>query len=705
MNDRLFRLLPAHLRMQDEQADGALRALLAIVSEQLQRVDANIEQLYDNWFIETCEEWVVPYIGDLLGVTPQYVFDANVASLRPLVANTLGFRRRKGTAAMLEDVARAVTGWPARASEMFRSLAVTQHQNHLAGPPRSPNLRDASALELVGSPFETVGRFAEVRRIAPRRGRYNLGNVAIFVWRLLAIPLEGVPARGDATAGPGRFRFNALGVDVPLFNPARTKALEDRLEEPDVPGPLRRRALYDELVAARAALAAGTDPSYRYFAAEQPAFRIVPFGESAIAPELIQICNLEDWSTLPAPIVTTLPGGGTSTTRVAVDPRLGRIAFVSGAAPDAVHVDYSFGFSDEVASGGYDRSAGFEDVAATVYTVTANDPSLAVDAALEAAIAQWVTEGRPDARFEIEDSAVYSVAPLAVPDGVHVEIRAADHQRPVLRLDGSWAITLDPDATLLVDGVLVAGAPIEVTTAGPAGPAVDHHLTLRHCTVVPGLDSSSDGSPASPEAVSLLSTSASTGRLRLRLQACVCGRIDARDGDAAYESAVTIEDGIVDAATGVAPALAGHDIQLSRVTVLGATTARSMSASECIFDETVLVTRTQIGCVRYCYVPPGSIVPRTYRCQPDLAIELAPGVDQATIRARVVPAFVSRHYPQPGYAQLGASIPEEIRTGAEDGGQIGAFHRLHEPQRESNLRTSLDEYLRFGLEAGVFFVT
>ena len=33
---------------------------------------------------------------------------------------------------------------------------------------------------------------------------------------------------------------------------------------------------------------------------------------------------------------------------------------------------------------------------------------------------------------------------------------------------------------------------------------------------------------------------------------------------------------------------------------------------------------------------------------------------------------------------------------------MGAFHELFEPQRETNLRIRLDEYLRFGLEAGVF---
>ena len=36
---------------------------------------------------------------------------------------------------------------------------------------------------------------------------------------------------------------------------------------------------------------------------------------------------------------------------------------------------------------------------------------------------------------------------------------------------------------------------------------------------------------------------------------------------------------------------------------------------------------------------------------------------------------------------------------------MGATHLLYGPQRESNLLLRLDEYLRFGLEAGYFYAT
>ena len=44
-------------------------------------------------------------------------------------------------------------------------------------------------------------------------------------------------------------------------------------------------------------------------------------------------------------------------------------------------------------------------------------------------------------------------------------------------------------------------------------------------------------------------------------------------------------------------------------------------------------------------------------------------------------------------------------TGADDGGEIGVMHALQQALRESNLRVRLQEYLRFGLVAGLFHAT
>jgi hypothetical protein len=48
---------------------------------------------------------------------------------------------------------------------------------------------------------------------------------------------------------------------------------------------------------------------------------------------------------------------------------------------------------------------------------------------------------------------------------------------------------------------------------------------------------------------------------------------------------------------------------------------------------------------------------------------------------------------------------DEVRRGADDESEMGAFHSLYAPQRETNLQIRLREYLRVGLAAGIFYET
>jgi hypothetical protein len=175
---------------------------------------------------------------------------------------------------------------------------------------------------------------------------------------------------------------------------------------------------------------------------------------------------------------------------------------------------------------------------------------------------------------------------------------------------------------------------------------------------------------------------------------------------------LTIVDSIVDGVGGIAVLAPTADAEIQTSTVLGpvgsaaANGVRTLQAGNSIFTAQVFVERRQTGCVRFCYVAQNSRTPRRYRCQPDLALQnVSDPLSQATIRARLTPAFTSAVYGQPGYAQLGQSCALEISTGAEDGAAMGAFDFLKEPQRLDNLRTSLEDFLRFTLEAGIFFVT
>lgn len=169
----------------------------------------------------------------------------------------------------------------------------------------------------------------------------------------------------------------------------------------------------------------------------------------------------------------------------------------------------------------------------------------------------------------------------------------------------------------------------------------------------------------------------------------------------------------------------GPPTSLVRTTVFGEVHVQELTlASEVIFTGRVSSKRRQHGCVRFSFVPEGSETPRRYRCQPDFEIaqeteaaERAAAAAGTTlsstdrdairddVRSWLLPAFTDIHYGLPGYGQLLVSCPQQIQTGAEDGSEMGAFCFLKQAQRIVSLRVRLQEYLPFGLEPGLIFVT
>jgi hypothetical protein len=132
---------------------------------------------------------------------------------------------------------------------------------------------------------------------------------------------------------------------------------------------------------------------------------------------------------------------------------------------------------------------------------------------------------------------------------------------------------------------------------------------------------------------------------------------------------------------------------VTNCTILGTTAVRILTASNTIFRDRVAVRRLQDGCVRFSYLPFDSRTPRRYRCQP------------VTGESGVEPVFTATQPVDPACAQLAATCPEEIARGADDEGEMGVYHYLQQPRRTANLTAQLDRYLRFGLEAGIFFAT
>lgn len=676
--DRLYALLPAIHRIRDAEQGYPLRELLAVIAEQVAAMEENLAQLYDDQFIETCAPWVAPYIGDLIGYRSLHGVAPNVASPRADVANTIRYRRRKGTAAMLEQLARDVTGWPARAVEFFQLLGWTQNMNHVRLQAHyAPDLRNWAALYWRGSAFDTLAHTVDVRHIDTGAARHHIPNIGITLWRVRAFPLTRSPAVEDPDIGGGlRFRFNPLGVDMALYNTPETEVEISHLAEPgNVPMPLARRWLKahrDDYYGAGKSLWLELDGS----------------PPQQIAGHQIHVCDLSDiqdgggnliaWAHQPA------AGSGV----VAIDPVLGRIAFADLPASPPL-VSFHYGFTMAIGGGEYERG----DPAVPVSPVHAVQDGAALQPALDA-----VQDG---GTVEARDSYRYVETPvITVNAGRTAVVRAVNGARPLLVADGEIELDLGAEATLILDGWVIQGGTLIMAAFADAQP---RYLVLRDCTLVPGPRTQGDGSPPQADDPGLVVHHAFA---RIELERCITAPLHlAEDAEATLRECIldaTAQNLIACRAPGADTLMPGGELTLESCTVIGKVHARQIAlASDCLFVAALAesdswkaplwVERRQQGCIRFSYIPPGSRTPHRYRCQPEEG-------DQS-----IRPHFTSLRYGDPGYCQLQQVTSDKIRRGAHDESEMGVLHGLYQPQRETNLQVRMEEYLRFGLEAGLIY--
>jgi photosystem II stability/assembly factor-like uncharacterized protein len=363
--ERLYKLLPAIYQTYDQLQGESLRALLALLEQELKTLEADIEGLYENWFIETCDDWVVPYIGDLLDVQRLSATSARTfgQERRAYVANTLAYRRRKGTVIVVEQLAQDVSGWRGKAVEFIDWLARTQPLN--TGVPTFTNtvdLRIATRIDRLDNPFCGGAYTPEVRA----NGRYTSSNIGLFLWRLQSYPITRVTARA---IGEGYYTFNPLGYNhIPLFNQPQTKISTTQPSSGiHIPGILRRSILYEEIRQLRM----NEQPLQAGYWNKSPVLQIYINGQSApLLPEQILITDLRNINlaenintrtqqlSKEAVIANNDSQDNLLALRfeVAVDPELGRLVFLNNPFPEHVEVSYSYGFSGDIGGGTYNRS-------------------------------------------------------------------------------------------------------------------------------------------------------------------------------------------------------------------------------------------------------------------------------------------------------------------------------------------------------------
>jgi hypothetical protein len=720
--DQLFALLPAVYRNRDGDIGGPLQSLYVVLAQQLGIVEDNIRQLYDDQFIETCAPWVIPYIGDLIGYNSIYEVGGASFDSRAEVANTIGYRRRKGTLLALEQVTADVSGRTSVAVEEFRRLITTESMRLVRpGHTSTVNLRQTFALDRFGTAFDTENRIVDVRRIAPRLrlmpdpdtapldislhgpGRFNIPDIAIHLWRLKSRPVVNAPA---FPIGGGRYLFSPLGANMPLFSqpPARASfsGLRTRL---DVAEPIDRIEFARSL---------RTPDAHAFYG---PSGNILLVADGVPIPSWQIVCaNLSD---LGGGAWCTVPDG-----RIAIDPELGRIAFAADLPiPQSLRLNFSYGSAAEIGGGPYDRSASLTSLKPaheSLFVIIG-----ATTATLESAIGQWntlVTSAPastgiivlPDfERFSIDltgpsaiqlpaGSSLTLVSGHPIPSGGPFDV-VWNHSCATLSGDIEMIASTAPvqsegegtaPGQLLLSGLWVAGR-LSIT----GGMAT---VQVADCTLVPGLGLTRAGNPLWPGEPSIQVTAEEANVSVVR---SITGPI-AADSGGSTRVCSSIVDATSPCCVGYAAgdlASAGADLHVEDSTVIGKVHVRTIPlASNSIFyarrprrdpwPAAVWASRRQTGCIRFCSLPFDSITPRRYHCLPP----------DAASEAALAPGFITLRFGEPAYALLSGDVPLAVWHGADNGSQMGVYYAIQETEAVRNVQLRAPEYLPVALESGIF---
>jgi hypothetical protein len=679
--DRLYDLLPSIYRQQDitqqtPDEQRPLQDLLAIMEDVLETLEKDIEGLYENWFVETCSEWVVPYIGDLVGASLlRTVKGSATVSGRAYVANTIQYRKRKGTAAVLEEIARDITGYDARAVEFFQLLSTTQNINHVRPwNKRTFTIRNPDPMELVDTAFDQTAHTLDVRSIKNGQGYYNIPNIGIFLWRLTAYPVKKAQA---FHYGGGKYSFSQIGLDMPLFNHPENRVSDLGVaEEINISTPIRRLAMKNNLTS--------------YYGEGKSI--LVEVDRQEKTPDQIIVCDLSDdaegnWN-MPEEFTSSNPPKG----KVAIDPALGRLMLPNAEASE-VHVNYYYGFTADMGGGFYQRSLYEAPLDAEEYLIgSEGDYSSLTDA-----IKKW-NLNKQNAIFEFTDSETYTETELdiEIPANKTVVVSSALEQRATLIVADSTVkinVTGQEGSVIVLEGLLLDRSLKVVVNDILVGGGKSNlgALFIQHCSLVP---------PNLEEANSI--TVNGNDFVTVTLDRSISGPVYMKDS----MGSLVLKDSIVD--TGSIEQKGSKNIavtcmeaSIDNTTIFGKSNFEMLNyASNVIFTDTVMVKRRQEGCVRFSYIThrfesglDASRMPRCYRCQPQ------------NENSKVAPRFTFKKYGSPGYAQLHKRAVKEISEGADNEAEMGAFNQAYQAHRINNLLAAFAEYLPFGLEAGIILVT
>lgn len=725
--EKLWEAIPAIYRHEDGIAEepGVLRALVQVLAEQAALLRRSQDRLWEDQFIETCDEWAVPYIGDL--VATRLLSALNKRGRRIDVAKTIYYRRRKGTPRVLEELISDISGWDGKLVEQFQKLGRSRHgldpfPETLAGrfsgtlPGGWADLRNPRIGELADGPFEEYFHTPDVRRHHGPSGRYAIPKLAFYLYRLRAFrAIDVMPFKINNSS----FTFDPSGRDIPLFSQRLHSGDWDEWHsaaEWELPAPIPcrllahaeyrltetiiRRLISDNGLSAGAATDLRTIAGLRFKTesslvnvigtfANRTEIQIPAIFLTLLALSLVPDCGkqvlLPDAGTLASSplesssivVELTVP-----VSRIVSVENIVAANLVSGSintgkelAIDAENGRFRFTAAlDPTQELSVSYHYGFSGpMGAGTYSrpLSSRTPGRELTGGGSIQAADLIADGL----VRIKDSKTYG--PVDDQTGIVNEtIEAANEQRPYVRLRNDWVLVSGAhgNAMLTLDGLWIGAA--GNVTANVVLKGNFECVVIRNCTFDPGGGVNALGETLHPVQLRI------EGFVEnLCVENSILGPVKMESTGDAEE--ISFTDTIVQAGSGLAVDAGKGLTLLYRTTVFGRLNVHRLEASEALITDAANVTDTQTGCFRFSAAPAGSRLPRSYESF------LFPGVANHW--------FTSRRLGHPGYAQLSETAPTAIKRGAENGSEMGAFSSLLNPIKLEGLKAKIDEYMPFGL--------
>jgi len=571
--DKLWALLPAIYRTLDTDvfnSNGPLREMVNRIGAQAAILRRSIDRLWEDQSIESCDDWVISYIGDVLATNLVASLDARGQRLD--VAKTIYYRRRKGTVAILEEIAADITGWDARVVEFFRRLGRTRHSldPEIVVPGVDPvddhtlqlaeglvgrwtntgiggwaDLRNAYGASQAQSPFSVSSNLrppsafdeyfhtADFRAGRGRSGWYKIANLGVFLWRLQSFGVD----QTTPVQSHNCYTFDPTGREIPLFA-VSSRPLGDSWVSPQewqLPTPISSPLLRSSLA----------DPQ------DQPLYAQLDPDGVTLQPNSLGIFTEPGsfFELIDVSQATTFPEAANSSHQIMVFPETGRFAVLHPPLNGPVTVTYHYGFSSTIGAGPYDRRIVGQSpnpTPAPVINATGGGTGLSVLSAVG-----------PVGTVSVNDSLTYDSAP-DVSLVQQLTVMARNQSRPVIRFSPSSASPPAPtewiftgqDGSLVLDGIFVSGGDIVLRGTFTS-------VTFTCCTLDPGnsappFEAGQSSSPPALFAQSIDGRDLIPTRLwvegeiqLLTIDRCILGPVRARSGGTVEN--LTITNSIVQA--------------------------------------------------------------------------------------------------------------------------------------------------------------